>query len=159
MTFNHTTELPTLAHRSYVYWHKLGPKNHSHGPTAVIHLWPNSDWPVMLCDQLATDLWPGRDRLELPVWLGKYLHEIKISRVICDRFTMVLNDIWGHRVNYDHLWPKEDPAASWVTSKWNQQIPQPFLTVKSSCGDYWFQWPEGPSYCEYLGSNLWPSVE
>ena len=65
------------------------------------HLRPTSDWPVMLCDRLATDPRLGRDRLELPVWLGKSLHEIKISRVTCDRFTTVPNDMWGHRVIYD----------------------------------------------------------
>ena len=27
------------------------------------------------------------------------------------------------------LRPKEDPAASWVTRKWNWQVPRPFLTV------------------------------
>ena len=83
------------------YRHKLGPQNHNQGPTTAIHLRPISDWPVMLCDQLATDLRPGCDHLELPVWLSKSLHEIKISRVICDWFTTVPNDIHGHRVKYD----------------------------------------------------------
>ena len=74
------------AGHSYVYQHKLGPQNHNRGgPTAMMHLWPNSDWPVMLCERLATDPRPGRDRFELPVWLDKSLHEI--SRVTCDRFT------------------------------------------------------------------------
>ena len=54
----------------------------------------------MLCDRLSADPWPRRDRLELPVWLGKSLHQIKISRVTCDRFTTVPNDIRGHRVIY-----------------------------------------------------------
>ena len=55
----------------------------------------------MLCDQLGTDPRPGRGRLELPVWLGKSLHEIKISRVTCDQFTTMPNDIPGHRLIYD----------------------------------------------------------
>ena len=33
----------------------------------------------MLCDRLAADPRPGRDRLELPVWLGKSLHDIKFQ--------------------------------------------------------------------------------
>ena len=78
-----------------------GPQNHNHGANALIHLRPTSDWPVMLCDRLATNLRLGRDRLELPMWLGKKLHEIKNSRVTCDRFTTVANDIRGHRMNYE----------------------------------------------------------
>ena len=33
--------------------------------------------------------------------LSKILHEIKISRVTCDRLTTVPSDILGHLVNYD----------------------------------------------------------
>ena len=69
--------------------------------TAVIHLRPTIDWLVMLWDQLATDPRPGRDRLELSVWLGKSLPEIKISRKTCDQFTILPNEIRGHRVIYD----------------------------------------------------------
>ena len=65
--------------------------------TVGIHLWPTSNWPVMLWDQLATDLWPVRDRLLLPAWLGKSLHELDI----CNWFTTMPNDIRGHWVNYD----------------------------------------------------------
>ena len=68
--------------------------------------------PWYTCGRHATDLWhfatdlatdprPGRDRLELPVWLGKSLPEVKISRVTCERFTTVVNDIRCHRVIYD----------------------------------------------------------
>ena len=49
------------------------------------------------------------------------------------------------------LRPKEDPAASWVTRKWNWQVPRPFLRVKSDHGACRFQWRLGPSYCEYPG--------
>ena len=72
-----TCELVTLARHSLDYRHKFGLQNHSHGPTAMIHLRPTSDWAVMFCDRLATDLLHGHDRLELPVWLGKSLLEIK----------------------------------------------------------------------------------
>ena len=116
-------------------------------------LWPSSNWPVMLYDRLATDLRPGRDRLKLPVWLDNCLHEIKISRVTCDRFKTVSNDILGHKVNLrptcKDLEPKEDPAASWVICKWNWQVPRPFLTVKSGRGACRFQWRVGLSHCEY----------
>ena len=98
-TCDHTTT--DLRARTPFYRYKLGPQNHNHGPTAVIHLRPTSDWPLKLCDRLATDPRPGRDRLELPVLLGKSLHEIKISGVTCDRFTTVPNDIRGHRMIYD----------------------------------------------------------
>ena len=54
----------------------------------------------MLCDRLATDLRPGRDRLELPVSLGTSLHEIKFQ-VTYDRLTTMPNDIRGSRVNHD----------------------------------------------------------
>ena len=81
--------------------HKLRPKNHDISPTAVIHLRPTSDWPVMFYDWLATDIWPGRDRLELPVSLGKSLHEMEISRVTCDRFTTAPNNIRGNWVTYN----------------------------------------------------------
>ena len=47
--------------------------------------------------------------------------------------------------------PKEDPAASRVTRKWNWQVPRPFLTVKSDRGACRFQWRVSPSYCEYSG--------
>ena len=93
-----TTDLWSRDPRTPLGRHKLGPQNHNHRTTAVIHLRPTSDWPVILCDQLATDLWLRRDRFELPVGLGKSLHDIKISRVTCDRFTIVLNAIPGHRV-------------------------------------------------------------
>ena len=49
------------------------------------------------------------------------------------------------------LRPKEDPAASWITRKWNRQVPRPFLTVKSVRGARRFQWRVGPNYCEYPG--------
>ena len=78
-----------------------GPRITTTGPIAMMHLRPTSDWPVMLYDRLATDPRAGRDRLELPARVGKSLHEIKISRVTCDRFTIVPNDIRGHRVIYD----------------------------------------------------------
>ena len=35
------------------------------------------------------------------------------------------------RPTREDLRPKEDPAASWVTRKWNWQVPRPFLTIKS----------------------------
>ena len=57
----------------------------------------------MLCDRLSTDPWPGFDHLELPVWLSKSVYEIKISRVTCEWFTIVPNDMQGHGVIYD--WP------------------------------------------------------
>ena len=57
----------------------------------------------MLCDHLSTDPWPGLDHLELPVWLSKSVHEIKISRVTCEWFTIVLNDMQSHGVIYDWL--------------------------------------------------------
>ena len=46
---------------------------------------------------------------------------------------------------------KEDPTASWVTCKWNWQVPRSFLTVKSGHWACRFQWRVGPSYCEYSG--------
>ena len=55
------------------------------------------------------------------------------------------------RPTYKDLRPKEDPAASLVTRKWNWQVPRPFLTVKSDRGACRLQWPVGFSYCEYPG--------
>ena len=140
----------TLARHSQVYRHKLGPQNHNHGRTAMIHLRPTSDWPMMLCD-----LRPGRVRLELPVWLSKSLHEIKISRVTCDRFKIVPNDIRCHRVNPDHPAKTCDQKRIQLRvgslAKWNWQVSRPFLTVKSGLGACRFQWRVAQSYCEYSG--------
>ena len=49
------------------------------------------------------------------------------------------------------LRPKEDPAVSWVTRKWNWQVPRPFLTINSDFGGCRFQWLVGQSFCEYPG--------
>ena len=57
------------------------------------------------------------------------------------------------RPTYKDLRSKEDPTASWVTRKWNWQVPRPFLTVKSGRGACRFQWWVGPSYCEYPGET------
>ena len=53
------------------------------------------------------------------------------------------------RPTCEDLRPKEDPAESWVTRKWNWQVPRPFLTVKSDRGACRFRWRVSPSYCEY----------
>ena len=137
--------------------HKLGPHNHNHGPTAVIHLRPTSDWPVMLCDQLATDVRPGRDRLMSPVWLGKSLHDIKISRVTCDQFPTGPNDIRGHRMNHDQ------PAKTCDQRRIQLRVGSlaieiessttGFFTFKSGRGACRFQWQVGPRYCEYSGET------
>ena len=108
----------------------------------------------MLSDRLATDLRPGRDRLELPVSLGTSLREIKISRVTCDRLTTAerhTRQPSESRPTCKDLRPKEDPAASWVTCKWNWQVPRLFFTVKSYRGACRFHWRVGPSYCENPG--------
>ena len=55
----------------------------------------------------ATDLRPRRGRLVFSVSLGRRLHEMTISRVTCDRFTTVLDDIRDNRVNYDQ------PTKTW----------------------------------------------
>ena len=109
----------------------------------------------MLCDRLATDLGPGCDRLELPVSLGTSLHEIKISRVTCDRLTTMPNDIWGSRVNHDQ------PAKTFDQRRIQLRVGSlaseidkfhdRFLTVKSDRGACQFQWRVGQSYCEYPG--------
>ena len=99
-----------------IHQRNLGPEIHNHSPTAMIHLWPTSDWPVMLYDELTTDPRPGHDRLEWPVWLGKILHEINISRVTCDRFTILPNDIQGHQIIYDQH------AKTWDQRRIQQQV-------------------------------------
>ena len=92
-----TCELATLARHPLVYRHKFGLQNHDRRDTLATDLRLTCD----VCDRLATDLRPGRDRLELLMSLDKSLHEIKNSGVTCDRFTSVPNDIRGTRVNYD----------------------------------------------------------
>ena len=62
----------------------------------------------------------------------------KNSRVTWDRFTIVPNDICGHRGHR-------------VTRKWNWQVSRPFLTVKSDRGACRFQWRVSPRYCEHSG--------
>ena len=105
----------------------------------------------MLCDRLAINPRPGRDRLELPVWIGKSLHEIKISRVTCDRFTIVPNDIRGHRVIYDRPAKTCDQRRTQLRvgslASEIYKFHDRFLTVKSDRGACRFQ----SSYCEYSG--------
>ena len=127
----------------------------------MIHLRSTPKWPVIICGRSATDIRPGRDCLEISVWLGKRLHEIKIQRVTSDRFTTEPNDIRSNQVFYGQPAKLGGPVASWVTCKWNRQVPWSFLTVKSGRGPCRFQWLVGPSYCEYsrvtydlLGSNI-----
>ena len=105
----------------------------------------------MLCDRLATDPRPGRDRLELPVWLGKSLHEIEDLRPIYDRGEWHTRPPSDLRPTCEDLRLKEDPVGSWVTRKWNWQVPRPFVTVKSGSGACPFHWRVSPSYCEYSG--------
>ena len=84
----------------------------------------------MLCDRLATDPRPGRDRLELPVWLGKSLNEKKIKSD--------LRPIY-HRAEW-HTTDLRRPATTGGSScdlghsQANWQVPRPFLTVKSDRG-------------------------
>ena len=109
----------------------------------------------MFCDWLATKLRLGPDRLELPVWLGKILHEVKNSRVTCDLFTTVPDDIRRHRANCDQLAP--EGGSSCKLSHWQVKltVPRLFLKVKSGRGACRFQWRVGPSYCEceYSGAT------
>ena len=116
----------------------------------------------MLCDRLATNLRPGLDRLELPVRLGKSLHEIKLSRVTCHRFTNVPNDLRGHRVNYDQPAKTCDHGgSSWELghSQVKMTSSRTVLTVKSGRGACRFQWRVGPSYYEYRRKiRPWPSL-
>ena len=58
------------------------------------------------------------------------------------------SDLWP---TCEDLRPKEDPAVSWVTRKWNWQVPRLFLTVESGRGACRFQWRVRLSYCEYSG--------
>ena len=104
-----------------------------------------SDWPVMLSDRLATDLRPEHGRLELPVSLGTSL------RPTYDRAERHTRQPSESRPTCKDLRPKEDPAASWVTRKWNWQVSRPFLTVKGDRGACRFHWRVGPSYCENPG--------
>ena len=107
----------------------------------------------MFCDRLAIDLWPGRDRLELPVSLGKSVHEIKNLRVTGDRFTTVPNDIRGNWVNYDlqRLATKGGSSCKLGHLQVKLTSSTTVLTVKSNCGACQFQWRVGPSYCKYAG--------
>ena len=110
----------------------------------------------MLCDRLATDPRPGPDRFKLPVWLGKSLRDKNfksVLRSIYDRAAWHRRPPSELRPTCEDLRPKEDPAASWVTRKWNRQGPRPFLTVNRDRGACRFQWLVSPSYCEYSGGG------
>ena len=88
------------------------------------------------------------------LWLGKRLHEIKISsdlRPIYDRTEWHTRPSSGLQPSRKDLRAEEDPATSCVTRKWNWHVLRPFLAVKSGHGTYQFQWRVGPSYCEYSG--------
>ena len=119
----------------------------------MIQLRLTSDWSVILCEWLATDPRPGCYRLELPVWLGKSLPEIKISRVTCEWFTIVPNVIRCHLLIYDQHTKTCDQRRIKlrVGSLASEIVPRPFLTVKSGRGACRFQWRVSPSYCEYSG--------
>ena len=109
----------------------------------------------MLSDRLATDLRPGRDRLQLLVSSGTRLREIKISRVTCNRLTTLLNDIRGSRLNHDQ------PAKTCDQRRIQLRVGSlaseidkfhgRFFTVKSDRGACRFHWRVGPSYCENPG--------
>ena len=107
----------------------------------------------MLCDRLLTNLWPGHNRPELPVWLGKSLHEIKFSWVNYDWFMTVPNDIRGHQVNrYQPAKTCDQRRIQLRVGSLTSEIDKfqdRFLTVKSDRGTCRFQWQEGLSYCEY----------
>ena len=101
--------------------------------------------------------WRGKrpPALELPVWLGKSLHETKISRVTCDRFTIVPNDIRGYRVIYDRPAKTCDQRRIQlrIRSLANEidNFHDRFLTVKRDRGACRFQWRVSSSYCENSG--------
>ena len=139
-----TCELPTLARHSLVYLYKLGPQNRNHGLIAMIHLRPTSDWPVMLCDRLAT--YPTHDLGTTASSYQKHFQsDLRWIYKCAEWYTRPLSDL---QPTCEDLRPKEDPAASWVTRKWNWLVLRPFLTVKSDHGACRFQWRVSLSYCE-----------
>ena len=81
-------------------------------------------------------------------WEKKFMSDL---RPIYDRFEWHARPPSDLRPTCEDLRPQEDPAASWVTRKWNWQVLRPFLTVKSDRGACRFQWRVCPSYCEYSG--------
>ena len=101
----------------------------------------------MTCDALQpiSDR-PSSDGRELPVWLGKSLHEIKISRVTCDQFTTVANEIRGHRVNYDQPANKGGLGASGSLASEIVKFHDRIVTVKSGHGACRFPWRVGPKF-------------
>ena len=120
-------------------------------------------------DTLATDIWLTCDSLPLisdrpttwarpprvtcltpPIfgWDKNFKSDLRPINDHAEWHTRPSSDLWP---TCEDLWPKEDPVASWVTSKWNWQVPQPILMVKSGRGACWFQWGVGPRYCEYSG--------
>ena len=118
------------------------------------------------CDTLVTDLWLTSDTLR-PI-SDRPTTWARPPRVTCltgqkfawDKyFKSDLRPIYDHakwhtrppsdlRPTCKDLWPKEDPAASWVTHKWNWQVPQPFLMVESNHRACRIQWRVSPSHCK-----------
>ena len=113
--------------------------------------WYTSDWPVILCDRLATWARPPRVTCltrQKFAWDENFKSDL---RPIYDRAEWHTRPPSDLRPTCEDLRPKEDPAASWVTRKWNGQVSRPFLTVKRGRGVCRLQWRVSPSHCEYSG--------
>ena len=128
------TDLRARETRTPFYHHKLGPQNHNHGPTTVIHLRPTSDWPVMICNQPLTWAWPPRVTCVTQqkfAWDKNFKSDSWPIYDCAESHTRPSNVL---RRTCKDLRPKEDPALRWVTPKWNWQVHLSFLMVKSSHG-------------------------
>ena len=104
------------------------------------------------CHTLATDLRLTCDALRpISDWPTTWARPPRVTCLTRQKFAWDKNFKSDLRPTYDHtewhtrppsdlwptcddLWPKENPVASWVISKWNWQVLWPFLTVKSGRG-------------------------
>ena len=111
----------------------------------------------MPCDRLATDLRPRRDRLGLPVWLGKSLHEIKFKEWLATNlrpWRMTYEAIEWITTNLQRLATEGGSSCELRHSQVKVISSMTVLTVKSGRAACRFQWRVGQSCCEYSGVML-----
>ena len=128
-------------------------------------------------DTLATDLWRTCDALQ-PIsyhpttwarphgvtcvtrqkfaWVKKFKSDLRQIYDRAEWHTRPSSELWP--ICKD-LWPKEDPAASWVTRKWNWHIPRRFFDSLKRSWSLSISIAGRPGLLRIFRSNLWHSGE
>ena len=114
------------------------------------------DWALMFCNRLAINLPPVRDRLELPVWLGKSLHGRK-------KIKSDLRPIYDRAER--HTWITTNPQrlVNKGVSRRCHRVGSLPSEIDKFHDRFWLlngrgacrcQWRVGLRYCEYSGKLM-----